>query len=271
MKIVADIGGTNTRIAGSSDLLGFSEPLIYPTPKKFAEAVSRFVENANKISGNERIDGVQIGIRGAIMRERGAIRDEVLTDWSDKPLCHDIATALSSHVELENDVATDAMGEAHFGAGKGAAIVVYITVSTGVNGCRIVDGRIDRSRHGFEIGGQYLNIEPTITFEDMVSGTAVQKQFGKHPKELGKDNPLWEELAMLTAYGVHNTILHWSPDRVVLGGSMFNEVGISVSQVEANVKKIMKKLPVVPEIVHSSLGDVGGLWGALAILRHWNR
>ena len=40
----------------------------------------------------------------------------------------------------------------------------------------------------------------------------------------------WEELAETFAIGLHNTILHWSPDRVVLGGSMFNEIGISVER-----------------------------------------
>ncbi len=268
MKILADIGGTKTRIAGSSDLLGFSDPLIYDTPKKYDEGISIFVEHARKIAQSEHIDGVQIGVRGHILRERGSIQDfSVLGDWSERLLCHDLATALSAHVEIENDTATVAMGEAHFGAGKNAGIVVYITVSTGVNGCRIVDGRIDRSVRGFEIGGQYLNIEPTITFEEMVSGTTVSKQFKMSPRDLGKNHELWGELAVLCAYGVHNTILHWSPDKVVLGGSMFNEVGISVPKVAEEVRKITKKFSEVPEIVHSELGDFGGLWGAMAILR----
>lgn len=268
MKIIADIGGTNTRMAGSADLMGMSEPIIVPTEKDYKKAIQNFVDTARKIAGNERIDAVQIGIRGTILSERGAIYDDVLADWSEKSLAHDLRVALSIPiVNLENDVATVAMGETHFGAGKDGRVVVYFTVSTGVNGWRIVDGKPDRGR--FEIGGQYLNIEPTITFEEMVSGTAVMKQYGKHPKELGKDNPLWDELALLCAYGVHNTILHWSPDKVVLGGSMFNEVGIPVAKVAENVKKIMKKHPDVPEIVHSSLGDLGGLWGGLAFLRYY--
>jgi hypothetical protein len=48
---------------------------------------------------------------------------------------------------------------------------------------------------------------------------------------------------------------------------MMNEIGISVPLVSENVKKMLKKFPVAPEIVHSSLGDLGGLWGALVLLR----
>lgn len=266
MKILVDIGGTKTRIAGSNDLLGFSEPVIFDTPKDYITGITAVTETARQIASGAHIERVQMGIRGTIL-SGGSIRDDVLADWSEKLLAHDVATRCSAHVELENDVATVAMGEAHFGAGKDANIMVYITVSTGVNGCRIIGGQIDRSRQGFEIGGQYLNIDPTITFEEMVSGSAVQKQCGLHPRELGKDNPLWDELATLCAYGVHNTILHWSPDRVVLGGSMFNEIGISVPRVADEVKRVMRKFPEMPEIVHSSLGDLGGLWGGLAILR----
>jgi predicted NBD/HSP70 family sugar kinase len=112
--------------------------------------------------------------------------------------------------------------------------------------------------------------EPRLTLEDMVSGTAVQKAFNMKPKDLGADNPVWEELAQIFAYGLHNTIVHWSPNRVVLGGSMFNDIGISVPSVEKHVKEIMKKFPVVPEIMHSKLGDVGGLHGGLELLRQKN-
>ncbi len=268
MIIVADIGGTNTRMAGSNDLMAFSEPVKFPTAKNYKDAIKLFADTARKIAGHEHIESVHIGIRGTILREREAIYDDVLAEWSEKPLAHDLRVALSiPTVLLENDTATVAMGEAHFGAGQGARTIVYFTVSTGVGAWCVVDGKVHRSGSGPEVGGQYLNIDPTITFEEMVSGSAVSKHFGMHPKDLGKDNPLWDELARLCAFGVHNTILHWDPDRVVLGGSMFNEVGISVSKVAENVKAIMRKKPEIPEIVHSTLGDDGGLWGGLAILR----
>ena len=100
-----------------------------------------------------------------------------------------------------------------------------------------------------------------------VSGAAIGNRYGMHPRDLGKDNPLWEELARMLAIGVHNSILHWSPDRIVIGGSMMNEIGIPVPRVHEHVKSLLHKFPVVPEIVHSSLADMGGLWGGLALLR----
>jgi predicted NBD/HSP70 family sugar kinase len=169
-------------------------------------------------------------------------------------------------VYFENDTALVGLGEAHYGSGQGSEIFVYVTVSTGVNGVRVVHGRIDASTQGFEIGGQYLNLGNTTSWEEIISGTAIQKRFGVPPKELGKGNAIWEELAETMAFGLHNTILHWSPDRVAIGGSMLNEIGISVERVSLHLKRIMRKFPKVPDIVHSQLKDVGGLYGGLARL-----
>ena len=268
MDILADIGGTKTRIAGTSDLKFFSEPVVVDTPKLYKEGIAAISAAAKRITANDVIESIIAAVRGSISHEKGSTYDSMaLPDWSDKPLAGDLQASLGAHrVRLENDMALVGLGEAVYGAGKGASIIVYMTVSTGVNGSRIVDGRIEPSAQGFEIGGQYLSIDLMTTFENLVSGTAIQKRFGMHPKELGKDHPVWEELARTCAFGVHNTILHWSPHKVVLGGSMFNEIGISVERVAEHVKSIMRKFPTTPPIVHSSLGDFGGLWGGLALL-----
>lgn len=259
MYILIDIGGTKTRVAGTMDLEKFSEPVIIDTPQGYDEAIAKISEAVSQIS-----DG--IALRGAAV---GHTRNwKALPQWNGRDLAKDLGVALHTTVSIENDTALVGLGEAVYGAGKGAPICVYLTVSTGVNGVRVVEGKVDASRHGFEIGGQYLSTtEPPITLEELVSGSAIGSRYGMHPRDLGKDNPLWEELARSLAFGVHNTILHWSPDRVVIGGSMVNEIGISVPRVAEHVKTLLRKFPVVPEIVHSSLGDIGGLWGGMAVLR----
>jgi predicted NBD/HSP70 family sugar kinase len=268
MYIVADIGGTKMRIARSRDLTQFDEPIKLDTPHDYGEALDVIRGTSHDLAQGEQIAALAIGVASALSADKRSIYAGRNLGWGARPVADDIASALATTVHMENDAALVGLGEAIAGAGASASIIAYITVSTGVNGVRIVDGSIDRSAEGFEIGGQYLNVEePLLTFEDMVSGTAVQKIYGKPPRDLGKDNPLWVELAQMCAFGVHNTILHWSPNRVVLGGSMFNDIGISVEVVAQHVQKIMKKFPLAPEIVHSSLGDFGGLHGGLEILR----
>lgn len=270
MYIVADIGGSKMRIARSDDLKTFSEPIIQPTPQEYPAGIELITTTVHDLVGSgAKIDGVAMGIAGPLSADKRSVFKTPHLRWDGRAVAEDVERALNgTKVYLENDVALVGLGESVAGAGAAASIVAYVTVSTGVNGVRIVDGKIDRTAEGFEIGGQYLTVEePRLTLEDMVSGTAVAKAFGKHPREIAKDDPVWEELAEILAYGLHNTIVHWSPNRVVLGGSMFNEIGISVPSVVQHVQKIMVKFPVTPEIVHSALGDIGGLHGGLELLR----
>ncbi len=267
MYIVADIGGTKTRLAGSYDLLRFGDPVIIDTPREYEEGMKVVGDAAMRIADGATIEAFAAGVPGALSEDKRSLYGaRHLSLWKERDLAGDIEKALSTQVYLENDTAQVGLGEAVYGAGKGVSVVVYITVSTGVNGVRLIDGVIDRGRT--EIGGQYLQVGDSLrSLEDIVSGSAISEKYGVHPKEIEKDSPIWEELAKITAIGVHNSILHWSPERVVLGGSMFNEIGIPVERVRAHVQHIMKKFPQIPEIVHSSLGEVGGLWGGLARLK----
>ncbi len=269
MHVIIDIGGTKTRLAGSRVLAKFGAPRIFDTPRDYATALARIVEAVESVGEGELIEKVAIGAPGVISRDRRRlIYAPNLPSWDGAAIADDVERALGARVTLENDTALVGLGEATAGAGNGSAILAYITISTGVNGVRIVDGDIDRATYGFEIGEQYLGADATArTFEQLVSGRAISERFGAHPRELGKDHPVWEELSQITARALHNTIAYWSPERIVIGGSMMNEIGIPIDRVGAHLEALPRKNPALPEIIHAALGDVGGLWGGLARLR----
>jgi predicted NBD/HSP70 family sugar kinase len=269
MYILADIGGTKMRIARASDISTFDKPTIEVTPQSYEKALTLFIQTAKNLAANDSIDSIVIGVPAVLGPDkRSILKSQNLSQWGSHLFADDLEKALATKVYLENDTALVGLGEATAGAGKNASVVAYITVSTGVNGVRIVDGTIDRASLGFEIGGQYLSHdEKLVTLEELISGNAIHQKQGVHPRELGKDWNGWEDLARIAAIGIHNTILHWSPERVVLGGSMFNEIGISVESVAKYIDKIMQKFPQTPEIVHSTLRDEGGLYGALARIK----
>jgi len=270
MYIIADIGGTKMRIAGSRDGERFDDPVILETPQSYEEGIALFVDTATKIATGEPIAKVVAGVPALLTRDRRTIMSAAMhiPQWTGRHIADDLEDALSTRAFFENDVAQIGLGEAVSGAGQGARIAMYLTVSTGVNGIRIVDGKIEPSVFGTSIGHQYLSpASDEVTWEQLLAGSAIEKKYGKHPRDLGVDSPVWEELAITTAFGLHNSILHWSPDRIVLGGSMFNEVGISVERVRFHINRIAKVLPELPEIMHSKLGDLGGLYGGIARLR----
>lgn len=269
MYVTVDIGGTKTRVGASCDLAKLAEIAIIDTPQDYRVALEALVSAVSIAAGRTPITRLAIGAPGVLSRDkRILLHAPNLPGWNGAAIADDIEEALRCGVILENDAALVGLGEATAGAGRGAAIVAYVTISTGVNGARIVDADIDRAAFGFEIGEQYLGVESTApTLEQLASGRAISERFGVHPRDLGKAHPIWGELARIVAIALHNTIAYWSPDRIVLGGSMMNEVGIPLEEIVQRLNALPHKNPHLPEIVHASLGDYGGLWGGLARLR----
>lgn len=282
MYIIFDIGGTKTRIAGSDDGENFSEPVIYDTPKDFDDGISCLKEKAFEIAGEKKITAMGGGIAGPLDRSRSKlVNSPHLPGWVGKPVADELALQTQVPVYIENDTAIVGLGEAVHGAGKNYSIVVYITVSTGVGGVRIVNKRIDVSAMGFEPGHQIIDAggglavlgEPPYhsrTLESYVSGSSVEARYHKKPYEI-LEPEFWERMARFLAYGINNSIVHWSPDAVVIGGSMMKKIGIPIDRVSAHLKGILHIYPTLPAIVKAELGDIGGLHGALYYVKTMNK
>lgn len=273
MHFVADIGGTNMRVApireGSISTGAFKNARILKTPTNYEEGISILKKIVSEIAGGEKVEAICIGVPGVLNPSKELLlRSPHLPGWEKKPLAHDLGIPLNAKIFLENDTALVGLGEALYGAGRGEGIVAYITISTGVGGVRIVNGKIDANASGFEPGHQIILLGESggQEFETLVSGTAMMKKYKKHPSEI-RDDKIWEEWARLSAVGIGNTILHWSPDIVVLGGSMFKEVGISIPRVEHYLRKTITIFEKLPTLKRGELGDFGGLYGAFAFLK----
>lgn len=275
MYILFDIGGTNTRIAASKDGASFGEPVIFSTPKEFDRGVKLLTAHAREFAQGENITMAVGGVAGTLTRDKGTlIAAPNLPAWVGNPLRGKLQEILGVPVHVENDAAMVGLGEAVFGAGKGFPIVAYLTISTGVGGARIVEGIIDEADRGFEPGHQIIDPDNTLCpecegndLESYVSGTAVAKRYGIKPHEL-HDPKTWDTLAKYLAYGVHNTIMYWSPSAVVLGGSMMKKIGIPLPAVTRHLKEISPLHAIVPELRKAELEDLGGLWGALAQIKN---
>lgn len=269
-----DIGGTKTRVAISQDLKSFSEKIKFDTPPSFTEGVAAIHEAITSLT-SDPIEALAGGIRGPLNGERTTIiREDVLTDWVEQPIALALGKPFNAPVFLENDTATVGLGEAHFGAGKGADIVVYHTVSTGVGGVKIEHGMLDQASVGFEPGHQILDLDRSIlgeetvhTLENLVSGSALEKRRGVKPYEIPQDDPVWPELASYLAKGLRNSIVYWSPDVIVLGGSMIiGDPRIMLADIQKETAKQVAGLVPCPKIVDATLADEGGLYGAMVLI-----
>ena len=278
MYLLFDIGGTQTRVGISKMGTTIDASKTVPTPDNFDTGISTIAAITRELSGSEKIERAVGGIAGPLDRTHGmliASPKKNLIHWGGKRLREALESAIQSPVLLENDAALGTLGEATAGAGKGVQIVVYMTVSTGVGGSRVVNGAIDPSAFGFEPGHQLIDPTKTLytncgeapgTLENRVSGTALALRFGKPAKEIS-DASVWEELSLWLAYGINNTILHWSPNVLVLGGSMITgDPAIPIERVTHHLGRILTVFPDLPLIKKAELTD-SGLWGALALIK----
>lgn len=260
MFIVTDIGGTNMRVASvKDDTLGDIQKVR--TPKDQREGVATFATLARECAGGEKITAIAGCVAGSVS-ETGEISDaRNLRAWEGMNIVQEFSKVLDASVQIVNDAALVGLGEAHYGAGKGASVLAYVTVSTGVGGGLIRDGKIaDASGNvGIQING--------VDLEDLVSGTAVTKKFGIPSKDLDSIEER-NKLADILAEGLRILVDRWSPDTIVLGGSMIVGVNpIPMERIQESLSKLLGAHPNPPTVKMAELADSGGLWGAVALLK----
>ncbi len=273
MYLVFDIGGTNMRIATSLDDKTLLDTRIVPTPQEnFEEGIKSLKQVADELTRGQKIEAVAGGIAVIFNQDKSIpIHTSHLHGWVNKPLKQSLENQFQAPVLLENDTALVGLGEATSGAGVGKNIVAYITVSTGVGGVRIVDGKIDRNSLGFEPGHQVIleNGSPCHCggkghWETLVGGYYLERDHKQKPETI-KDPQVWDEVAKYLGLGLCNSIVHWSPDIVVLGGAVMKSVDLE--KVKTYLKEYLTIFPQPPDLVPAKFDADGGLYGALELLK----
>lgn len=263
MYLLFDIGGTKSRFALSRDGKSFEEPLIIDTPKNYVEAIVAFDQAAKSVMGGRVIQKAIGGFPGIVVDGK-VYRSPNLPDFDGKLLGYELERIFRVKPHIENDADLATLGEATAGAGRGFGIVAYITISTGIGGGLVIDGQIQKKRYGHEPGYQIMNYKTGEVLHDMISGTALEKKYGKPAREI-KEPEVYDWIAQLLGVALSNTIVHWSPDVLILGGSITKD--IDVGEVEAQIKKNLRIFPQLPAIRRAELSAYNGIHGALAILK----
>ncbi len=275
MFIVFDIGGTKMRLGSSRDGETLDNTAIFQTPASYEEGIAEIKKHAIALSQGEQVEAVAGGLAGTYSQKKSClIHSPHLSDWVGRPIRTELETFFNAPAYIENDASLGGLGEAWRGAGKGFGIVAYITVSTGIGGARIVQGSIDHNSIGFEPGHQIIDADRSmiphangIFIEDYISGTALTQRTNKAPKDI-QEPAFWDGVAKVLAFGLHNVCVFWSPDVIVLGGSMITgDPAIPIEKTKEYVQGMNKRYPELPEIKKSELGDVCGLHGALEYIK----
>lgn len=151
MFLGIDIGGTKLAagvVSSEGQILSY---LREPTPHTDAEtllaAVVRLAERARQESGRTPL-AVGVGSGGPMRWPEGVVSPLHIPAWRDFPLRTRLIEAFNMPVVVDNDAKAFALGEALFGAGRGATHLLAMVVSTGVGGGLVINGQLQHGASG---------------------------------------------------------------------------------------------------------------------------
>ncbi len=252
----------------------------------------------------DRISAVGLGVPGLADVEAGILLTSPnLHGWQDVPLGDAIQDKLKKKTFLINDGSAAALGEYYFGAAKGVAHFIYVTISTGIGGGIVVDGRLLNGFNGMagEIGHMTISEEGPAChcgnrgcWESLASGTALAKA-ARNRIETGADttmlslaegkidkvtaqtvqfaaekgDPVANELILKTAYhfgvGLANLVNIFNPEMIVIGGGL-SKMGERLLRPAREVaeKRAFKQAYRAVRFIPAALGRNSGVLGAAA-------
>lgn len=154
-----DLGGTNVRVAKiteSGEILAQVKGPSYGQegPEK---VLGNLKELVHQIPDWQECKGMGVGVPGPVDTTNGTmVLSTNLPGFAGYPFADDLKKEFGMPAFLDNDANVAALAEALVGAGKGLNYVFYTTISTGIGGCLVVDGKTVSGKHGF--GGEVANI-----------------------------------------------------------------------------------------------------------------
>ncbi len=311
-----DIGGTKLAVGvlgADGRLSGFE---VAPTrrddgPARVLERLFALGRKAVAEAGLGPPEAVGISCGGPLDAARGVLSSPLhLPGWLDVPVVSLAAAAFGVPAALENDATAAALGEYRFGHGRslpaGRGTLVYLTLSTGVGGGAVVDGRLHRGAAGN--GGEFghLVVRPGGRrclcgrhgcLERYASGPSIAERAaealatvpdsrlaGRLPLRAedvvaaaAAGDPLagrvWGETTDLVAEALTDLVNVFEPDLLVLGGGVARAGDALLRPVSrAVLAAAMPPAAAAVRLELSSLGDAVGVVGAAAVaLDHLTR
>lgn len=174
--IAVDLGGTQIRTARYDRKLNLlqRENTLTLADEGLRPTLARIQDYIHKVMPASKDDVLAIGISspGPLNPNSGVIiAPPNLHGWRDVPLAEIVQAEFGLPVYIGNDANVAALAEASSGAAQGCRHVVYITISTGIGGGVICDGRLLLGQEG--LGAEVGHI-PLMTASGRVSSLELE-------------------------------------------------------------------------------------------------
>jgi glucokinase len=298
-----DIGGTKIAVGVVNDdgrvLARRESPTDADLGYSHALGNIRSMLDATANIARTKISGIGIGSTGPIFPLTGEFGDvNFFPQWKGQNPVKDLTEIFQVKVAIENDADAAALGEAGWGAGRSRKRLIYVTVGTGIGTGLILDGQLYRGvdyshpeigHHLIDPSGPHCVCGFHGCWESLAAGPAMTAWL---EKEAPADYPhrgdltakricelaiAGDELARRavereTRYlglGLANLITLFTPDAIVLGGSVMKSAKLFLDGIRETVRESCRLVPFdKTELMLASLGEDANLIGAARVWFH---
>ncbi|WP_043097025.1 ROK family protein [Kallotenue papyrolyticum] len=307
--IGVDLGGTQLRAVlidrgGQIQRFARTDTAAAAGPAAVIDQITTLIATLLRDAGvtADAISGIGVGVPGPVDPVAGIVRRAPnLAGWENVPLRAALSERIGLPVVVGNDANVAALGEWRFGSGQGTQHFAYVTISTGIGGGVIAEGRLLLGRYGLAAEVGHMIIDPHGPrcgcgnygcWEALASGTALARaatQAVQHEpsliRELAGSLPisgahvahaathgdalaqrLMQREGELIGIGLVNLLHLYAPERIALGGGVTK----SWPLLEATVQQTINTRAMPPyrdtPITLATLGDSVGVLGAAALL-----
>lgn len=281
--IGVDVGGTAIKLGrfleDGTCTASTSIPTPQPsTPKAVIEAIAQAVRELNS---EQKAIAIGLGIPGPTdLAGKIALISINLSGWHNVPIAEELETKTGLTTTIANDANCAGLGEQWLGAGKDYQNSILLTLGTGVGGAIILNGKLFTGRVGSagELGlitlnpdGPPCNSGNRGSLEQYVSATAIKRETGKTPAELGQlaneNDPsaltFWKNYGKQLAAGIASLIYVLTPEAVIIGGGVSASAQHFFPAMEKEIKqRVLATSRVGLKLMVAELGSQAGIVGA---------
>lgn len=248
MILSVDVGGTKILVAlfdKNGKIVG-SEKVKTPNDnyQYFLEILK---DTIHEVSGSHKITACSIAMPGKIDRKTGTALAFGNLPWKNIEIANDLTDTVSCPIFVENDANLAGLAEATEIINQYKK-TLYITISTGIGGVLVVNGKMDKDTIDAEIGHTLHEHEGQLMrWEEFASGKAIVARTGKMAKDLTEEKD-WYIVARNIAIGLINMIASYTPDCVVIGGGVGTHLDKFIGKLQEELEIYKDDLITLPVI-----------------------
>lgn len=274
------------------------------------DVLGRILDTADQILGQARVAPIELLAVG--LSVPGPLDPKVglffnlpnLPGWKGFPIRKRLEDHFRIPLHMDNDANATALAEWKFGAGRGYDHLIYLTMSTGIGGGLILDGRLYRGKNfnAGEVGHQVILPDGPRCgcgllghLEGLCSGSGIARRLremvkpgeslmwemaGGDPEKLTAEilvqavrrgdalaREFFQETLEYLAMGLANLVFILNPQAIVLGTMVAKNPDLFLEPLERMVKeKVWDVFTPDLKILPAQLVDQIGVYAPLAVI-----